>query len=134
MSEGELELGAQERKRRPQLVTGVGHEFALALEGVLQTREHCVQRLAEPLELVSRPRDRQALPGRFGRDCGRSLAHRLDRTERQSRQEVPRDGCQRQSDRTGDEKLVAKAPKRLGAVRPSDADDEDEAAATPDDR
>ena len=56
-----LELGLQDRERRAQLVARVGDELALALEGVLEPREHLVERLPEPADLVVRLRQRQAL-------------------------------------------------------------------------
>ena len=48
----ELELRAEQRERRSQLVAGIGDEVALALEGVLEPLEHLVQGLPEPLDLV----------------------------------------------------------------------------------
>ena len=47
--EREVELGAKQRERRPQLVPGLGDEAALALERSLEPGEHLVERLAEPL-------------------------------------------------------------------------------------
>ena len=44
----QLELGAKRGERSPQLVARVGDEAALALEPVLEPREHLVQRAAEP--------------------------------------------------------------------------------------
>src|SRR5205807_349146 len=65
--EREVELGAKQRERRPQLVPGLGDEAALALERGLEPSEHLVERLAEPLELVPRARHRQPLSGAVGR-------------------------------------------------------------------
>ena len=55
----ELELGLEERQRRSQLVARVGDEPALARERRLEPREHLVQRLAEPPDLVVGLRERQ---------------------------------------------------------------------------
>ena len=52
MAQRELELGAQERERRPELVARIGHEAALVLERRLEPLEHVVQRLGEPRDLV----------------------------------------------------------------------------------
>jgi hypothetical protein len=57
----ELELGPEHRQRRAQLVAGVGGEAALALEAVLEPREHLVEGRAETMELVVPTAERQAL-------------------------------------------------------------------------
>ena len=54
--ERELELRAQERERRPQLVAGVRDEGALAEQRGLEPGEHRVERVSEPL----RPRPASA--------------------------------------------------------------------------
>ena len=59
----ELELRAQERERRPQLVACVGDEASLALEPGLEPLEHRVERLAERRISSSRGRERQPLAG-----------------------------------------------------------------------
>ena len=47
-----LELPANDRDRRPQLVRGVGDELALALELAGQAVEHVVERVGEHLDLA----------------------------------------------------------------------------------
>ena len=56
--ERDLELAAQDRQRRAQLVGGVGAELARRGERSLQPRQHVVQHGGEPAELVvgRRPR------------------------------------------------------------------------------
>ena len=124
MPERQLELRSQQRKRRPQLVAGVGHEVALAGQRRLEPAEHRVQRLAEALDLVPRVRHRQPLAGRLGRDRRRPPAHRVDRAKREARQEVPGAGRDEQRDRPGDQEHVAKLAQRLGAILERGADDE----------
>ena len=48
-------------ERSPELVARVGDEAALALEPVLEPREHLVECAAEPRDLVVRRRDGQSL-------------------------------------------------------------------------
>src|SRR5207244_12291253 len=57
--EREVELRAEERERRAQLVARLGDEVSLPLDRRLEPREHLVQRLAEAVELVARPRHPQ---------------------------------------------------------------------------
>ena len=59
----DLQLGAQARQRRAQLVRGVGREHPLDLEAPLKASEHLVQGLDEPADLVL------AVPG-----CGKRSA------------------------------------------------------------
>ena len=80
--QGQLELGAEDRQRRAQLVAGVGDEGALVLQRVAEPVEHLVQRLPEPRDLVAGGGDRQALVRRGGRDLRGPRAHRLDRAQR----------------------------------------------------
>src|SRR5439155_23975217 len=53
VAQRELELGPQEGEWRAQLMSRVGDEVPFPLERVLEPLEHCVQRVAEPLELVA---------------------------------------------------------------------------------
>ena len=57
----QLELGLQQRERRPQLVARLGDEAALALEPGLEPGEHLVQRSREPAISSSRRRDGKPL-------------------------------------------------------------------------
>ena len=52
----QLDLGAQHRERRAQLVRGVGDEVALALERPLEPLEHVVERRGQDPHLASRAR------------------------------------------------------------------------------
>jgi hypothetical protein len=120
----QFELGAKERKRRPQLVAGVGDEAPLAREGILEPAEHLVQRESEPFDLVARMRHRQALAGALRRDRGGPATHRVDGTEREAGQEIAGDGGDEQCDRAGDQELVAQAVQGLGPVLERRADDQ----------
>src|SRR5204862_6484552 len=88
VTERELELGPQERQRRPELVTGVGDEVAFSLEALLEPPPHLVQRRAEPLELVPCLRHRQPFAGGLRRDLRRAATDRLHRPEREPGEEV----------------------------------------------
>ena len=80
MPQRELELGSQQRERRPQLVAGVGDERALAHECGLEPGEHRVERLAQPLDLVARLRHGQALARRSAEIA--AARRRIDSTGR----------------------------------------------------
>ena len=59
-----LDVRAQARQRRPQLVRGVGDELPLRPCGVLERAEHRVEGRGEPRELVRCRRRRSAARGR----------------------------------------------------------------------
>ena len=103
LPERHLELGAQERQRRPQFVTGVGDEVPLALKRALEPVEHLVQRATQPLELVTRRRNREPLPGRVRGDRRRSPPHRLDLPQRHPGEKVAGAGGEDQRDRSGEQ-------------------------------
>jgi hypothetical protein len=122
--EREVELRSEEGERRAQLVPGLGDEAALPLEGRLEPGEHLVERLAEPVQLVPRPREGQPLPGPVGGDLGGAAAHRLDRAQAGSREHVAETRGEQERDRAGDEELGAQVAERLGTVLAGRADDE----------
>ena len=68
-----LEVGAQRRQRRAQLVRRVGDELALRALGAVQRLEHRVERAREPRQLVVA---RRARSGASGRACGRRARRR----------------------------------------------------------
>ena len=125
LARGQLELGAEQRERRPQLVARVGDELPLTLEGRLEPVEHLVQRRPEPLQLIAGRRHRQPLAGRLGRDRGRAPAHRLDLLQRDAREAVADERGEEERDRAGDQELVAEARQRLRPILAGRADDED---------
>ena len=61
IGEGNVDLGADDRQRGPQLVGGVGHEALLAHEGPVEPFEHGVERVGQLLELVGWSRQADAL-------------------------------------------------------------------------
>src|SRR5262249_44582564 len=89
VAERQFELGPQERKRRPQLVSCVGDEVALALEGGFEPTEHLVECLAEQLDLVAGRRHRQAFARRLGGVCRGAATHRPDLAGRLARHQLP---------------------------------------------
>ena len=113
---------------------GLGDEAALALERSLEPGEHLVERLAEPLELVTRARHRQPLSGAVGRDLRRPSTHRLDRSEAGSGEHVAEAGRQQKRDRARKQELGPQAAERLGAVLARRSHDEDGTRASEDDR
>ena len=78
----ELELGPEQRERRPQLVARIRDESPLARERGLEPAEHLVQRLAEPRDLVVRGRHRQPLT-RLDAEIS-SASRRIDSTGRRA--------------------------------------------------
>ena len=127
-AKGEVELCAEHRERRPQLVARIGDEAALSLECRLQTGEHRVQRLAEPAQLVFRRRQRQP-PARLGRGHRLRLApHRVDRPQRRGGEEVAAHRREQEGERPHDQQLRQQAAQRVLRILERDADRED---ATP---
>ena len=112
----ELELGAERRERRPQLVARVGDEAALARESLLEAAEHLVQRLAEAADLVARRRQREPPVGALARDLGRAAPHRLDRPKRRAGEEVPADEVRSSASGPTTSELREEAVERLVAI------------------
>ena len=99
----QLQLRAQERERRAQLVARVGDEAALAPQALVEAVEHRVQRLTESRDLVGGGGNRQAAARGLGRDLRRLAPHRLHRAEGAAGDEVARERSQRERDRTDHE-------------------------------
>ena len=121
----QLELGLEERERRAELVTRVSNERPLALEGRSESIEHLVQRLAEPVDLVSRGRQRQAALGLGGRDRLRLRAHGFDRPQRGAGDEVADDRRRDERERKRDDKLCQQRGQCLVTILEELADDDD---------
>ena len=102
LAQRELELGLQDRQRRAQLVAGVGDERALALERLLEPREHLVERRPEAADLVVGRADRQARARLVGPDRGGAAAHPLDRAQRGGGRPVAGQRREQQRDRPAD--------------------------------
>jgi len=88
LSEREVELGAQQRERRAQLVTGLGDEQAFVLERRLEPPEHVVQRLGEARDLVPTARDRKPAPPASRRRSPRPSSASLPRPERRTSKHI----------------------------------------------
>ena len=102
----------------------VGHEAPLAGEAVLEPAEHGVERLAEPADLITRAREREAPAGRVAGDLGGLAAHLLDRPEGGGREEITRGGGEEQGERPDDEELGEELVERLVPVLERRTDDE----------
>ena len=78
----QVELGLEVGERRPELVTGIGDEPALALDGGLETMEHPIETDTQRGELIPAPGKPQAAT-RLGPGYGIDLdTHPLDGPER----------------------------------------------------
>ena len=126
-AQGELELGAQQRERRAQLVARVGEEAPLVLERGVQASEHVVQRRREPRDLVAGGRDGQPC-GRRCRDRRGAPAHRLDRAQRRRGQPVAGGRREREADEAAEKEIGEQVGERLLA-RLEGAGDDDRSGA-----
>ena len=102
----------------------VGHEAPLAGQALLEPAEHVVERLAEPVDLITRAREREAPAGRVPRDLGGLTAHRLDRPQGGRRKEIAGAGRKEQGEWADDEQLGEQLVERLVAVLERRADHE----------
>ena len=109
-------------------MAGVGDEGPLALEGRLQPREHRVQGLAEPADLVAGGGDGEPRPGVRGLDAGGAPAHPLDRPQRGGRDAVARQRGEQEGRRPADREQLGEAAQRVAAVVEVRADDDDQVA------
>ena len=66
-----LDVGAQRRERRPQLVAGVGHQALLLLAGRGERGDHRAQALGQAPDLARAVRRQRASTGRRWRRCPR---------------------------------------------------------------
>ena len=109
----------------------VGDEAPLSLEAVLESREHRVQRLAEPRDLVVGRRHGKALVERSRRDVGRAAPHRLDRPERRAGEEIAAERGEDEGDRPADQEGGAEAAQSLRSILARRADDQDDVLPAP---
>ena len=122
----ELELRAQERERRPELMARIRDEATLARETGLEPAEHRVERLTEAPDLVSCGRERQPLAGTIARHLLGPATHRLDRPQRSTGDEVAGERGEEECERTCHEQLCQKLGERFLAILEGGADDEHE--------
>jgi hypothetical protein len=122
---GDLQQRPVERQRRTQLVRGVGHEPALAVEGPVEPFQHHVERVGQPLHLVVRAVQRdpfvQATVGRrrVG-DPARGVGHALQRLEQPAGDEPAQRG---RRDAGQDQRYPTLGEQRVERVVPGVADD-----------
>ena len=120
-----LELGLDHRHRGAQLMAGVRHEAAFAIERAAEAVEHLVQRLAEPADLVAGRRQRQPLVGAAQRDVARAPAHRLDGPEPGRGERIAEHGREEDGDGTTQREGANEVGQRVVAVLQRLADDHD---------
>ena len=91
-----LQVAADDRDRRPQLVAGVGDELALQREGLLEPVEHRVEQVAELADLVVGGDDDPARQVVGGLDRARGRAERAQGGEHAADGDVSEHGHDRQ--------------------------------------
>ena len=82
----------------------------------LQSRQHLIERLPQPAQLVVGRRQRQPLAGLGGRDRLRLAPHRLHRPQRRAGEEVAADRREDQRERADHEQLGEQAVERVVAI------------------
>src|ERR671911_2975032 len=102
-SPSELELRAEQRQRRPQLVTRIRDKPALAGDPGLEPSEHLVERAPEAEDLVAGVGEREFLLRRLRRDLRSAPPHVLDGPEQRPGEQVAEERGECESDRTADE-------------------------------
>jgi hypothetical protein len=112
-------------------VARIRHEPALASQAVLDPRQHRIEGLAEPGDLVAGRRHRQPLVQRGRGDLRRAASHRLDRPQRGAGQQVAGERCQHEGKRPADEEGGAERGQRLGPVAAGRAGDQHEPPPVP---
>ncbi len=122
--ERQLELGPQDRQRRPQLVAGVGDEGALVLQRLAEPFQHLVQRRPQASDLVAGRRHRQALVGLGAGDLRRPRPHRLDRVQRRGGDPVGGERGEDQRHRAAEQQQLQQVRERLVAGLGRGADDD----------
>ena len=120
----QLELSAQDRQRRAQLVAGVGDERALAQQRGLQAAEHLVERVAEARDLVVRGRHGEPAAGLAGGQRRGPAAHPLDRPQRGGGHGVAGERGDQQRERAADGQQRVQALERPAALLERLADDD----------
>ena len=123
-----LDPALQRGERRAQLVGRIGGEAAHLPEGLVEPREHAVERLGEPVQLVLGALPSDALVQVLGGDAAGRRRHLVDRSERLPRDDGAARGRQADPERDQDEqRLQIAAQHALGsAERAADLDDPDD--------
>ena len=105
VGERDLDLGADDRQRRAQLVARVGHEAALAVEGGGQAVEHPVDGVREVAQLVLGAAHLDPLVHPLLRDAPGEPGHPPQRRQRAARDEVAERGREDQRAAKGEQEL-----------------------------
>ena len=116
----DLQLAAQDRERRAQLVRGVGAELPRRRERPLEASQHVVQHGGEPAELVVRRVGGEPPRQVLGADAARRLDHGVDRRERAAGEE-PAAGRGAQRARAGS-RPASTSRKRVRAASTTSSD------------
>ncbi len=82
---GELQLRAQHRDGRAQLVTGIRDHLAFAVRGCPHRRDEVVEGLGKRRQLIANRTDGQGVGGRRMRKPARLFAHPRDRPQERDR-------------------------------------------------
>ena len=115
-----LELAADDRQRRAQLVRSVGDEVTLAVERALEPVEHVVERVGERPDLVARARPRRSGREVAGVDLARREAIRRSGPGDPRRDEdAGRAAPATERERAREDEACA--PRRAGRARPAPA-------------
>ena len=93
---------------------GVGREPAHLGEGVLQPRQHAVERVGQAVELVAGAAYRDAAGQRLGVDAARRARHLVHRPERGPRHDVAAGRGQAHAERDENQQRLQPALERLG--------------------
>ena len=112
IGERDLDLGADDGQRRPQLVARVGDEATLALERLGEAVEHPVDGVGELAQLVLRPDHRDPLVHALLRDPLGETGDPPDRRQRAAGDDVAERRRDQQRAREGEEELRVHARER----------------------
>jgi hypothetical protein len=128
-SERQLELGLEQRQRRPQFMACVCDESPLALERGLEPLEHLVQRLPEPANLVVRVWERES-PTRLGGGDDRCFPpHQLYGSERRRCECVSEERHEHERSGSDQQELRDESPNGVVSILERDADEKQHPAA-----
>jgi hypothetical protein len=130
MTERQLQLRAQQRQRGSQLVAGIGDERTLTLQGILESAEHRVQRLAKTAQLIATVGYRQPTSGLGIGDRRRLAPHRLHWAQRRAGHQVAGGRRQQQRDRTTDLQQRAEGVERCLSISEGAGHDDHHATAS----
>ena len=106
-------------------VSGVRREAPHRPEGALEAAEHLVERVGQPIQLVTRPAELEAAAQILGRDAPGGARHPVDRLERLARHERPprRGEPQAEGNQNHEGLQVSRQRAMTAGLRPGHLDD-----------